>query len=399
LVIEDNPTNQRIIAFRARQWGMEVTQAPGIRDAMALLHRHRPFDAIILDLQLPNIHLASFKDEIRQIPGGTAVPILLLSYTRLRAEENRGQEAGFSFYVHKPIQPSQLLEVMCKAMSVTIQREKKPPVSPTLDASLARRLPLRVLLADDNPINQRVGLSVLQKLGYQADVANNGIEVLKAIESQAYHVVFLDVQMPEMDGLEAARQICQRWPGPKRPCIIAMTGNALMGDRERCLAAGMDDYISKPVRVRDLQDALERWGPQKLKETGPIRTKPALTVIKPKANSELLDQAMLDELATMPAADGISMLDELIEIFLQNAPKRIALLSDDLSNASKLAFHAHALKSMSLNLGAKRLIEISENLEQRGRSGNMDGTLALVQNLHSAFSATKQELLAIRAQP
>ena len=118
-----------------------------------------------------------------------------------------------------------------------------------------------MLLADDNAINQKVGLSVLQKLGYRADVANNGLEVLKALEQKAYDILFLDVQMPEMDGLEAARQICQRWPADKRPRIIAMTGNALIGDREKCLQAGMDDYISKPVRVTEFQAALERWGP------------------------------------------------------------------------------------------------------------------------------------------
>ena len=148
-------------------------------------------------------------------------------------------------------------------MSVQMQREKKAPAAPVLDPDLARRLPLRLLLADDNPINQKVGMSVLQKLGYRADLAGNGVEVLRALEQKAYDVLFLDVQMPEMDGLEAARQICQRWPEGKRPRIIAMTGNALIGDREKCLQAGMDDYISKPIRVGDLQSALERWGTAK----------------------------------------------------------------------------------------------------------------------------------------
>ena len=160
-----------------------------------------------------------------------------------------------------------MLDALCRALSVQIQREKKAPAAPTLDPDLARRLPLRLLLADDNPINQKVGLSVLHKLGYRADLANNGLEVLKALEQKAYDILFLDVQMPEMDGLEAARQICQRWPADKRPRIIAMTGNALMGDREKCLQAGMDDYISKPVRVGELQSALERWGRTKTRKS------------------------------------------------------------------------------------------------------------------------------------
>ena len=115
------------------------------------------------------------------------------------------------------------------------------------------------MLADDNPINQKVGLSVLQKLGYRADVANNGIEVLSALEQKAYDIIFLDVQMPEMDGLEATRQICQRWSRERRPCLIAMTGNALMGDREKCLEAGASDYIAKPVNTEQLLSLLRVW--------------------------------------------------------------------------------------------------------------------------------------------
>src|SRR4029079_2978389 len=174
------------------------------------------------------------------------------------------------------------------------------PSAPTLDATFARRLPLRLLLADDNPINQKVGLSVLQKLGYRADVAHNGLEVLKALERKPYDLIFLDVQMPEMDGLETARRICQQWPQEKRPRIIAMTGNALMGDREKCLQAGMDDYISKPVRLPELQSALERWGPMRTRkpDTG-FMARP-----KPIPAEHLIDQTIIAELRDMPPTDG-----------------------------------------------------------------------------------------------
>src|SRR5436190_1233437 len=173
--------------------------------------------------------------------------------------------------------------------------------------ALARRLPLRILLADDNPINQKVGLSVLHKLGYRADVANNGLDVLKALEQKAYDILFLDVQMPEMDGLEAARHICERWSPEKRPRIIAMTGNALMGDREKCLESGMDDYISKPVRIGDLQAALERWGP------GRGQKSDTTFITRPQELSpeQVLDQSIIAELREMPPTDGVSMLSEL----------------------------------------------------------------------------------------
>ena len=180
-----------------------------------------------------------------------------------------------------------------------------------------------MLLADDNPINQKVGLSVLQKLGYRADVANNGIEVLQALEQKAYDILFLDVQMPEMDGLEATRQICERWPRDRRPCIIAMTGNALMGDREKCLDAGMDDYISKPVRIAELQSALEQWGPTRARK---FDTSFLLRPPVPPAE-RLLDESILAELREMPARTASSIVRELVDLFLEGAPQRIAQIS------------------------------------------------------------------------
>jgi CheY-like chemotaxis protein len=277
-------------------------------------------------------------------------------------------------------------------MSIQLQREKKAPFTPSLDATLARRLPLRLLLADDNPINQKVGLSVLQKLGYRADIANNGREVLEALQQKAYDVLFLDVQMPEMDGLEAARQICERWPAESRPRIVAMTGNALLGDREKCLQAGMDDYISKPVRIAELQAALERWGPTRSRKGDTAflaRSKP----ISPEA---LLDQHIIAELRGMPPADGVSMLQELVDLFLEGAPQRISQISQAINDAPNLAFHAHALKSMSLNLGARRVVEIAQRLEDMARSGQVDGAPALLQELQTAFAQTRTQLVPLR---
>ncbi len=292
LVVEDNSTNQRILAYRGRQWGMEVDCAGNVSEAFQLLSRNKTFDVAIVDLQLPDRDGLELVREIRAASAGAWFPVLLLSSQRLRGDDTRPAEAGIAGYVSKPIRPGQLLEALCRAMSIQLQREKKAPAVPVLDPNLANRLPLRLLLADDNPINQKVGLSVLNKLGYRADLANNGLEVLKALEAKAYDVLFLDVQMPEMDGLETAREICRRWAPERRPVIVAMTGNALMGDREKCLAAGMDDYISKPVRVVDLQAALEHWGPLKrVKSDTDFRTR-----TKPLAPSERQDQAILHEL-------------------------------------------------------------------------------------------------------
>jgi CheY-like chemotaxis protein/HPt (histidine-containing phosphotransfer) domain-containing protein len=394
LVIEDNATNRRIITQRGENWGMTVETAANGRDALALLAQGDLFDAVILDLELPDKDGLALAEEIRKQPAGRYAPLLLLSSRHPSGDGARPLPASVSVSIHKPIHPAQLLDAMCRALSVHVQREKKSPVAPTLDADLARRLPLRLLLADDNPINQKVGLTVLNKLGYHADIANNGLEVLKALEQKAYDILFLDVQMPEMDGLEAARQICQRWPAGKRPCIIAMTGNALMGDREKCLKAGMDDYISKPVRIGDLQSALQRWGP--------VKTRKADTafVTRPKSTSadNLLDQSAIAELRKMPPSNGISMLQELVDLFLEAAPQRIAQISQSINDGPMLAFHAHALKSMGLNLGVKRVVQLSQKLEELGRARNVHGAPALLQELETAFTQTKGQLLTLRNQ-
>jgi CheY-like chemotaxis protein/HPt (histidine-containing phosphotransfer) domain-containing protein len=391
LVVEDNATNRRIIQRRVEQWGMRAEAAANSREALKLLSQSG-FDAIIIDLQLPDMDGLSFADEIRRQPYGRYIPILLLSSVRVRGDDTRPHHASISVFVYKPVRPAQLLDSLCRALSIQLQREKKAPAAPSLDAELAMRLPLRVLLADDNPINQKVGLSVLNKLGYRADIANNGLEVLKALEQKAYDILFLDVQMPEMDGLEAARRICQRWSAEKRPRIIAMTGNALLGDREKCLQAGMDDYISKPIRINELQTALERWGPAKTRK-GDTSFLPRLKIMPV---DQLLDQAIISELRQMPPADGVSMLQELVDLFLQGAPLRIAQLSQSLHDPPQLVFHAHALKSMSLNLGAKRIVELSRKIEDLGRTGQVKEVPAVLKDLEATFTQTKAHLLPLR---
>ncbi|RPJ37932.1 MAG: response regulator [Planctomycetaceae bacterium] len=390
LVIEDNPTNQKIIASRAALWGLRTTQASTATEAAQFLDNHDAFDLLLLDLQLPNTDTTALS---RQIRSQTKAPLIVLSSVRVRAEEApmQGQEP---LHLHKPIRPAQMLDTFYRVFNVPVQKAKKGPAAPLLDSRLAQRLPLRVLLVDDNPINQKVGLSILLKLGYHADLAGNGLEAIKALEQKTYDLLFLDVQMPEMDGLEAARQICQRWPTEKRPFIIAMTGNALIGDREKCLAAGMDDYISKPVRLGEIQAVLERWGPLKSKaRAGMSRHKKSAA----DAADEWLDPAMIGELQAIASDDGSNMLDELVDLFLENAPKRLAEIGNSLNDPPALAFHAHALKSMSLSLGANRIIHLSQKIEDLARANTtLEAVPELVRQLTTSFAETKTLLTSLR---
>jgi CheY-like chemotaxis protein len=196
--------------------------------------------------------------EIRKHRDEQALPILIAS--SLGKREPMARSLGIAAVLTKPLKQSQLYDALAGifAAAAPAQVHTRGPARAAADAEMAKRLPLRILLAEDNAVNQKLALRLLSQLGYRADVAGNGIEAIQAIERQVYDVVLMDVQMPEMDGLEASRQICRRWSRDVRPRIIAMTANAMQGDREMCLAAGMDDYVSKPIRVPELAEALSK---------------------------------------------------------------------------------------------------------------------------------------------
>ncbi len=394
LIVAHNSTNRQIMTHRAAQWGMVAETAPTSREALEIIKSGQTFDVAILDLQMPDLDGLALAEQIRKRPANKNLALTLLSSVRLRGDDPRPGNVGISVFIYKPIRPEQLLDALYRALNIQLPREKKAPAAPTFDGDFAKRLPLRLMLADDNPINQKVGLSVLQKLGYRAELANNGLEVIQALEQKTFDIIFLDVQMPEMDGLETARQICQRWVTDKRPRIIAMTGNALLGDREKCLAAGMDDYISKPVRIAELQAALERWGPTKTKKNDTAFFGPN----KSPGAENLLDQSILAELHQNSPAGGVTMLGELVDLFLESAPQRISQITHFLDDPPKMAFHAQALRSMSLNLGANKIVEICQKLELMGHANNVDGADKLLRELETTFKKTQAELIPLRDQ-
>jgi CheY-like chemotaxis protein len=189
------------------------------------------------------------------------LPLVMLTSLEQPEAEVKGVE--FAAFLTKPIKPSQLYDALADIFASTLRSVQGPDAVavPRFDTQMGKRLPLRILLAEDNAVNQKLALRLLERMGYRSDVAGNGLEVLEALYRQPYDVVLMDVQMPEMDGLEATRFIVREWPRQQRPRIIAMTANAMKEDREICLAAGMDDYVSKPIRVETLVRALSKCRP------------------------------------------------------------------------------------------------------------------------------------------
>jgi PAS domain S-box-containing protein len=255
LIVDDNATNRRILSDLARKWDMVPVALEHAAEALELVRRREPFDVAILDMQMPGMDGGMLAAEIRRLRPAGELPLVLLSSLGRREETAH----LFTANLTKPVKPSQLYDVLAK-LFWRGEVDKVPEKSPAAPATAApASFADRILLAEDNPVNQKVATTMLQKLGFRADVAANGLEVLAAVERQPYDVILMDVQMPEMDGLEATRQLLKLRPDPQqRPWIIALTANAMQGDREMCLEAGMDDYISKPIKRPDLMAAIER---------------------------------------------------------------------------------------------------------------------------------------------
>jgi len=257
LVVDDNATIRRIVAQHARAWGMLVRDSASPIEVMEWVRRGDPFDMALLDIAMPELDGRALAAEIRAHRDARALPIAFFASPERRDAE--ADEIEPAAYLMKPLKPSQLFNALVSIVAdqpATPASAAKP--RPVLDAGMAEQVPLRILLAEDNALNQKLALRLLGQMGYQADVVGNGLEAIEALERQPYDVVLMDVQMPEMDGMEASREIHRRWPSVGRPRIIAMTANVMQGDRELCVEAGMDDYVSKPIRTEELIDALVR---------------------------------------------------------------------------------------------------------------------------------------------
>jgi CheY-like chemotaxis protein len=382
LVVDDNETNRRILDRYLDAWGMTVAATGSPREALRWVEGGRAFDVGILDMHMPEMDGVTLARAIRTHRPATALPLLL--FTSLGRREADAESVGFAAHLMKPIKPSALFDALVGALVAQPTRvDRRAPARAELDPAMAERHPLRILLAEDNVVNQKLALRLLEQMGYRADVAANGLEAVAAVERQPYDVVLMDVQMPEMDGLEASREIIRRWP-EGRPRIVAMTANAMQGDRELCLAAGMDDYVSKPIRVEELIAALDRSAGQMPE---PVRGVAA----------DVLDTATLEQLrAAMGAGFG-----ELLVTFLEDSQELMATLRRALGRRDVDGFRraAHSLKSNAASFGATTLASLARDLETLARSGGLDGAEPRIERLGVECERVTRALREVSREP
>jgi len=369
LIVDDNETNRQVLRRQLQNWGMVVQVAADAKTALRMLHEHSqrgtPLPLAILDMQMPEMDGEMLGRQIKEHPELAATHLIMLTSLSQREGAKRMQEAGFAAYLTKPVKQTRLRETIAAVLGIrkplTVNSKEAPTPAPT-PSNL-----LKILLAEDNAINQKVALKQLQNLGYGADSVANGQEVLDALDRIAYDIIFMDCQMPIVDGYEATRILRQRYqPGP---VIIAMTANAFNEDRERALEAGMDDFLSKPVRLQDLSNMIQRWLPEveRRQRQRPSTVTGAMRIPIERLPDYALSQETPLNLGYLHEVSGNDpgFERELLEVFLADLQKHLGVLEG--AAAAKdwqtLERRAHQVKGAASNVGAEELHRLCKQLE------------------------------------
>ena len=412
LIADSYEVDRRVLQEHLVSWGIGNDSCVSGEEVLTMLReayaKGEPYQVALIDYQMPDIPGETLGRAIKADRVLRETVLIMLTSWKQRGHCDCIREAGFASCLSKPIRPSQLLEVLTVAWETWNQGVVHKRTVPHIRAEfLATQTalpktarwgrPLRVLVVEDNVVNQRVTMLMLTEFGCHVDLAANGREAVEMVELLPFDMVFMDCEMPEMDGFEATGEI-RRLQGDKHLPIIAMTAYALQGDRERCLAAGMDDYLSKPVKLEDFQAALERWGPKdsrsfegRLKPPASLEKAP-LTV--ENETSGVIDPNVIARLRVLADATDPSLLTRIFHLFLSDTPERITSLREAAAtgDTAGLSKAAHSLRGACVSIGVMGMAEICKTLESLGHGKYVDGAMALVEKLETEFNQVKVEI-------
>ena len=374
LVVDDNEITRLMIEHHLASWQLGADEAKSVKGAIEKLRgaaaADRPYDLALLDMTLPDGDGLALARTIKADPAIATTRLLLLSSIAARPDEPTMRSSGFDGCVTKPVKQSLLFDAIASALAPPKIGERKESAHDVAPAAVRRQA--KILVAEDHPVNRKLAVRQLDRLGFKADIAENGREAIEAVRRGDYDLVFMDCQMPEIDGFEATREIRRLEGESKHTPVIALTANALARDRERCLAAGMDDYLSKPVSEADFDRVLRQW----------LRTP--------------LDPSTIETLRNL-GDDSDDVLAEVIELYVDDAPLRIAAMRKAFAagDAEGLASAAHALKSGSVNVGATRVGELCEEIERTGLSGSV-GNADPIRELEAEYTRAVSALRGLK---
>jgi two-component system, sensor histidine kinase and response regulator len=411
LIADSNATSRNILSSQSISLGLIPSPAETGADAIRLLREGAaeglPFEIALLDLTLTDMDCFEMSKIIKADPAISNVLLVLLPLHGERGQGHQAFEAGIAGYLQKPVSTIQLYNGLCSIMATqnasssmpqlvtnhSLREQNIKPVIPT-------GLPARIVLAEDNIINQKVALGQLKNLGYIADVANNGLELLKLLEKSPADIILMDCNMPEMDGFAATREIRKREGNSQHTIIIAMTANALEGDREKCLASGMDDYLSKPVKAKILSQKLQHWiAPGNVAQQMPLKTV-SVEPLPVDDTLAVLDLAVLADLKDLQQPDSPDFVTELIDLYLNDSVARLETLRSAVaaSDIAEVRRTAHLMRGSSSNMGAFRMAELYGSLETNTMSDDWtcEPQQELLIQLEHEFAAVGNALRAER---
>jgi signal transduction histidine kinase/DNA-binding response OmpR family regulator len=402
LVVNDHPTQGRVLEHYLHAWNLESESVRTASEAWNALNRakqsNRPFDVLIADLGVPDLEGLQFVRRIRSDPRLAAIQVILITSVGERLSDTEAREKGISVSISKPVKQTRLYAALAEAL------RRKPVASfdgegleiDVTEVPVAKR-DLRVLVAEDNAVNQKVVVQQLLKLGCNADIVGNGQEAIATLEQIPYDVVFMDCQMPEMDGLEATRRIRVRETDQGRSpvYVVAMTANALPADRELCLAAGMNDFVAKPVRIEDVAQVLDRVSAAQ-KVAGTEGTTAAASVTTAAETSAVerrdVNLEILDRLRALRRPEGPDAFAEILGLFLQQTPQLLREMQEACASGRDdlLRRTAHTLKGSCSNLGAERMAARCRDLENIAKESDFTAAQLVLDQLDHEFAVVRR---------
>ena len=397
LLVDDNATNRRILSEYLKSWGCRFEDVPGGPEALCKMHeaaaRSDPFDIVLTDMFMPEMDGEMLGTAIKEDPRLSGTVLILLTSADMHDRAERLRQAGFSDCLTKPVKYSHLFDTIAVALGK--KTEKAPrrvcQVHTKLSVSDEQKRNVRLLLVEDNTTNQKVALGVLKRFGYDADAVGNGREALETLARTSYNLVLMDVQMPEMDGLEATRIIRdpQSDVADHGIPIVAMTAHAMKGDRERCIEAGMNDYICKPIQPQELLDAIEKllWGP------APCAVPDTPSGVKAHGKPAFDGNALLDRLG-----GDEELFREILAGFVDDISRQISELRESVSNGDdreNSARKAHTIKGASANVGAEALSKTALEVEEAAKEGRLAVLPSLAEKMEGEFRELRSLLVRL----
>ncbi len=404
LGVDDSETNRKVMAGMLESWGCRHREVSGAKEALVALREAAaegdPYKVAVLDMCMPEIDGEELAIEIKADPELARTGLVMMTSVGARGDAARMEKAGFSAYLVKPVRQSHFYDCLAAVVGPEVKGEEAPPVSPThiitrhTLAERARRRS-RILLAEDNLVNQKVALKALEKLGFAADVANDGAQALQATREKRYDLILMDVQMPVMDGMEATRQIRDSRSGSQNPkvIIVALTAHAMAGDRERCLENGMDDYLAKPIKAAELQEVISRW----------MSTLPAGPESEPNTNTMAMAETpaapVFDEKVLLNLLEGDrESAAEIANQYQMDLPRMVTNLRESIQvdDPTVLRERAHLLKGASASVGAEAMRFCAADLEKKAVAGLLSdqdkaSSLAELDHQYSLLQALIEE--------